>query len=83
MFVIIKSLDGKHETFGRYNTRKLAEEQLEGDSGYLEVVSVKYESEILTDKAFYKKYPNYIRYVSMRKIHPLIKERIKEIRSHL
>ena len=77
MFVIIKSLDGKHETFGRYNTRKLAEEQLEGDSGYLEVVSVKYESEILTDKAFYKKYPNYIRYVSMRKINSLIKERIK------
>lgn len=80
MFVIIKSLDGKHETFGRYNTRKLAEEQLEFDSGFLEAVSVEYESEILTDKEFYKKYPDYIRYVSMRKIHPIILERIKEIR---
>ncbi len=80
MFVIIKSLDGKHETFGRYNTRKLAEEQLEFDSGFLEAVSVEYESEILTDKEFYKKYPDYSRYVSMRKIHPIILERIKEIR---
>ena len=83
MFVIIKSLDEKHETFGRYNTRKLAEEQLKWDVGYLEIVSVEYESEILTDKEFYKKCPDYRRYVSGRKIHPLIKERIKEIRSHL
>ena len=83
MFVIIKSLDGKHETFGRYNTRKIAEEHQQFDSGLLEVVSVEYESEIITDREFYKKYPDYKRYVSMRKIHPLIKERIKEIRSHL
>lgn len=75
MFYIVSTSDGLHFCSKWCKTRKEALEDMEIDVMIVESVDLTYKSEVITDREYYKRYPDHVNYMKVRKIHPLVKIR--------